>query len=365
MDSVGGLWRRLGVGLTLIAVTAALSIGIAACGGDDDDGGGGGGDGGGESAGPDRVKLAVTSFATLGDVPIVTAAVEAGEEFNVTASEDDVTRFDSHATAMQVLLSGGADVISGSFVSDLKLVEQGRDLKVFCQVQNATEENVVGTHDVDSYEQFMEDAVVTVDSPGGTADYFMNFYLFTEDAGFFVKDLPNVKILEDGDQRLSALQNGEADASVIAYNEVALLEEAIGAENVNIISNLAEDIGPTVVYIAFAAPTEWIEGNGDLAARYCAATIRQVGSVKEDFDAYYALLQDYMDPPPARKDAKELWDAAQEYTVWPEDPLITEEQFDANVEVAVAAGLLEGTVTYEDAIAVDVMEEARSLLEGN
>ena len=49
---------------------------------------------------------------------------------------------------MQVLLGGRADVVSGSFVSNLKLMEQGQDIKVFCGVQNATEENFVGTGDM-------------------------------------------------------------------------------------------------------------------------------------------------------------------------------------------------------------------------
>jgi ABC-type nitrate/sulfonate/bicarbonate transport system substrate-binding protein len=361
MNSVDRWWKRLRVPPTVIVTLAAVIVGVAGCGGNDG-GSAGGATSGGD--GSDNVKLAVTSSPTLGDVPPVTAAVEAGDEFNIQATTEDVTRFDSHATAMQVLLSGGADVISGSFVSDLKLIEQGRDLKVFCQVQNATEENVVGTYDIDSYQQFQDpDTTVTVDSPGGTADYFMNFYLYVEDAGFFVKDLPKVKILEDGDQRLAALQNGEADASIIAYNEVALLEQAIGAENVNVISTLAESIGPVVVYIAFAAESDWIDQNGDLAARFCANALKQEARVKEDFEAYYSLLQKYMEPAPSRKDAQELWDAAQKYTVWPDDPLITKERFDDNVKVAVAAGLLDGTITYEDAIDVDVMEQAKALLE--
>jgi NitT/TauT family transport system substrate-binding protein len=345
-----------------VAVIAAASLALASCG-DDDDGGGGGGSGG-DGGGSDKVRVAVTSGETLGDVPGVSAAVENGDAFDITASPDDIKRFDSHATAMQVLLSGGAEVVSGSFVSDLKLIEQGRDLKVFCGVQNATEENFVGTGDTDSIEDLKTGGpTLAIDSPGGAADFFMNFLLYAEDAGFFVKDVENKTILEDGDQRLSAMQNGEADASILAFNEIALLEEQVGADNVNVISVLAEDIGDQSIYIAFAAESKWLDENTDLAARFCATSIDHMNTISADYDAYKALIEKYIEPPPPEKDIRQLWDLNKDFTVWPDTPIIDEEQYQANLDVALASGLLEKEVPYDQAIDRKVMDEAKKLLD--
>ncbi len=356
-DGLFGVRRLLWVAVVLLATSG---LALASCGGDDDDGGSsGGGDGGSE-----RVRVAVTSGETLGDVPGVSAAIENGDAFDIQASSGDIKRFDSHATAMQVLLSGGAEVVSGSFVSNLKLMEQGREIRVFCGVQNATEENLVGTGETDSIDDLNSgEATVAIDSPGGAADFFLNFLLYAEDSGFYVEDIQNKTILEDGDQRLSAMQNGEADASILAFNEIALLEEQVGKENVNVISVLAEDIGDQAIYIAFAAEASWLDENKDLAARFCATAIDEMNTIGADYDAYKTLIEKYIEPPPPETDIKQLWDLNKDFTVWPDTPVISEEQYQANVDVALASGLLKKQIPYDQAIDRSVMDEAKKLLD--
>jgi NitT/TauT family transport system substrate-binding protein len=339
-----------------------VCVALASCGGDD--GGDDGGSGSGGDGGSQKVRVAVTSGETLGDVPGVSASVDNGAAFDINASEGDIKRFDSHATAMQVLLSGGAEVVSGSFVSDLKLIEQGRDIKVFCGIQNATEENLVGTGETDSIDDLNSgDATLAIDSPGGAADFFLNFLLYAEDSGFYVSDVENKTILEDGDQRLSAMQNGEADASILAFNEIALLEEQVGKENVNVISVLAEDIGDQAIYIAFAAESSWLTENKDLAARFCATSIDQMNKISDDYDAYKAMVEKHIEPAPPEADIRQLWDLNKDFTVWPDTPVISEEQYQANVDVALASGLLKKQIPYEQAIDRTVMDEAKKLLD--
>ncbi len=354
VDGAGPLRSRL----VLAVALGALTLGVAACGGDDSD------SESSDSASGDTVDVAVTSGATLGDVPGVEGSVETGAEFGLNQSPDNIKRFDSHATAMQVLLGGRADVVSGSFVSNLKLMEQGQDIKVFCGVQNATEENFVGTGDMTSIEDLQNpDNTLAIDSPGGAADFFLNFLLYEEDAGFFVDDVPTKTILEDGDQRLSAMQNGEADSSILAFNEIGLLEEQIGAENVNVISVLAEDIGDDAIYIAFAAQSSWLDENQDLAARFCASAIASMNLITDDYDAYIALLDKYIKPAPPEADAKQLWDLNQDFTVWPDTPVIDEDQYQANLDVAKASGLISDDITYDQAIDREVMDQAVQILE--
>ena len=207
------------------------------------------------------------------------------------------------------------------------------------------------------------DNTLAIDSPGGAADFFLNFLLYEEDAGFFVDDVPTKTILEDGDQRLSAMQNGEADASILAFNEIGLLEEQIGAENVNVISVLAEDIGDDAIYIAFAAQSSWLDENQDLAARFCASAIASMNLITDDYDAYIALLDKYIKPAPPEADAKQLWDLNQDFTVWPDTPVIDEDQYQANLDVAKASGLISDDITYDQAIDREVMDQAVQILE--
>ena len=356
--SDGGLLHGRRLRPFAVVLISMASIALASCGGDDKGSSGGGADGGSQ-----RVRVAVTSGETLGDVPGVSAAVENGDAFDIKGSADDIKRFDSHATAMQVLLSGRAEVVSGSFVSDLKLMEQGRDIKVFCGVQNATEENLVGTGKTDSIDDLQSgDATLAIDSPGGAADFFLNFLLYAKDSGFYVDDIDNKTILEDGDQRLSAMQNGEADVSILAFNEIALLEEQVGKENVNVISVLAEDIGDQAIYIAFAAESSWLTENKDLAARFCATAIDQMNKISADYGAYKAMIEKYIEPPPPDTDIRQLWDLNKDFTVWPDTPVISEEQYQANVDVALASGLLKEKIPYDQAIDRSVMDQAKKLL---
>lgn len=356
---------RLGLGLcrTLGAVGSAaiLTLAVAGCGGDDDEGGAASADGGAKTA-----KVVVSSPADSGDVVPIGGLSRFGEDFGITQTDADVERFDSHATAAQLLLSGKADVIAGSFGANLTLIEAGRELKIFCPAQSSTAEMVVGIGDVDSIDALKDENVtLAVDSPGGGADFQLNALLTVTDAGFLVADVPSKIILEDGGQRVSALQNGEAQISVVDPSELQILQEALGEDEVNVISTLAEDVGDQVVDMTFAATPEWLDENADLAARFCATVITAAEELTADFATYQELANEYIEPDPDPAGLQALFDLGQDFTVWPNDPMITEEQFDANVAIAAAAGSIESPddLVYEDVVATDVMERTNELLE--
>lgn len=341
--------------LTGLAV-CVTSLFIAACG--DDEGDSETGD-----TGTETVRVVATSAADPGDVVSISGPIEYGDDFGIEMTEDDVTRFDSHSTAAQVLLSGRADVLVGAFPSGLQLLQRGQDIKAFCPQQNATAEELIGTDDTDSIEDLQsEDVTLAIDSAGGAAHYFLSA-LLNEEADFTIEDVPNVTILEDGGQRLNAVQNGEADVSVLDFVETESLSKAIGEERINVISTLAESIGDTALFQTFFATSEWLEENADTAASLCAAVTQSAIEATEDFETFQATAEKYIDPPPAEAELRRLWELASNYTVWPTDPVISEEQFDQNVDIALESGLLDEEIAYEDAIASDVMEEAAALLE--
>ena len=340
-------------------MAAFVATALTGCGGTVDSG-----DGQGASGSDGPVRIVVNSGATPGDVVAVSAAIENGADFGLKGRTDDIKRFDSHSTATQVLLSGRGDVISGSLASTLKLIEQGQDIKVFCPIQNATEEVLVGTGDVRTVEDLKDPKNrLAVDSPGGGADFFLNFLLNVEDAGFTVKDIPSKIILEDGDQRLSAMQNGEAAASILAFQEVEFLKQARGADDVHEIKILAEALGDQSIYVAWGAQSSWLAQNKDLAARFCASALDAHRKIGQDFNSYKTIADKYIVPPVPEKDLKQLWDLNDEYTVWATDPMISEEQLKANIKVVAESGLLNGELAYEDVVDTEVMEAAAEILQ--
>ncbi len=353
-----GLCRTLG----MVGLTAVLTFVAAGCGDDEEDGGAASSNGGAKTA-----KVVVSSPADSGDVVPIGGLTRFGEEFGITQTDADVERFDAHATAAQLLLSGKADVLAGSFGANLTLIEAGQDLKIFCPAQSSTAEMIVGIGDVDSIDQLKDENVtLAVDSPGGGADFQLNALLVVSDAGFLVADVPSKVILEDGGQRVSALQNGEAQISIVDPSELLILQEALGEDKVNVISTLAEDVGDEVVDMTFAARPEWLEENAELAANFCATVITAADRLTQDFDTYQELANEYIEPDPDPAGLQALFDLGQKFTVWPDDPMITQEQFDANVAIAAAAGSIEkpDDLVYEDVIATDVMERTNEILEG-
>ena len=340
-------------------VVASAAFFVTACGGDD-----GGGNGNASEGGNETVRMVVTSAADPGDVVSINGPIEFGSEYGVDVSEDDVTRFESHATAAQVLLSGRGDVLVGAFPSGLQLQARGQDIKTFCPQQNATAEELVGTGDVDSIQDLnSEDTTLAIDSAGGAAHWFLSALLNQEDVGFTIDDLPNVTILEDGGQRLNAVQNGEADVSVLDFVETEALIKAIGEDKVNVISTFAESIGDTAIFQTFWATSEWLEQNPDTAAALCASVIQSHRASSEDFETFKAVAEEYIDPVPNEEELRRLWELGNEHTVWPTDAVISKEQFEANMDIATESGLLDEPIAYEDAIAADVMEEAQRLVD--
>lgn len=344
------------------AATLMMALLLTACGGTDASGGsGGGGDDDSQN-----VRISVTSGIDLGDVVGVDGVIDSGKQFGVEVSQSDITRFDSHATAVQVLLSGRAEVLSGSFASGLALIEKGQGFKTFCPLQNATAEQLVGLDDVDSIEALQDDGTrLAIDSSGGAANFFLETLLASQDAGFTISDLPSVRILEDGGQRFNAMQNGSSNITMLDLVEVEDLAQAIGEDRINVISTLAEDIGDSSIYLTYAATDEWLGENKEAAAQFCAAVMASNKAASEDFATYEEIVETYIEPPPAEREVKAFWDLANRFIVWPTDPVIDEDEFDLNVKVAVDSGLIESPIAYEDAMDLEVMERAREILEEN
>jgi len=334
--------------------SAVLLLGgvLAACGG------------GGGSDDDEALSVAVTSGADPGDIIAVTAPIEFGDQFDLSMKESDIQRFDSHATAAQVMLSGRTNAIAGSFAGNLALIAKKPSVRIFCPMQIATTEMVIGTGKTDSLESLKsEDTVLAIDSPGGAADSFLNALLQVKDAGFTVADIPNKKILEDGGQRVTAVQTGEATASIVDSTEFATLEKALGKGKIHVISVLARDLGESAIYQVFAAEKKWLDDNSDLAARWCAAVVTASRAAAEDYDELERIVNEYVEPNPPKAELEAMFELSEEHTIWPTEPVLTEEQYDANMKAALVSGVIKEEIPYEDAVDLDIMNKAADLLE--
>jgi D-xylose transport system substrate-binding protein len=138
------------------AITAALVLGLAACGGDGDDGGNGGGGGGGgdEAAGKVGVILPDTESSVrweTADRPLLEAAFEdAGIEYDIQNAEGDAQRM---ATIAEQMITGGVTVLA---IVNL-------DSASGAQIQQQAASQGVATIDYDRL------------TLGGSAEYYVSF----------------------------------------------------------------------------------------------------------------------------------------------------------------------------------------------
>ncbi|MCV7062986.1 hypothetical protein H7I76_26575, partial [Mycolicibacterium vaccae] len=118
----------------------------------------------------DKLRSVKVAWSTSGDayVPQSQGPWRFGEMFGLDQKRDDITELSSHATAVQLLLSNRAEVVTGSFTAFVKTIQEGHNIRLFCPIQGVLTDEVVGTGDVTTIEQVTDPNVsVAVDSPGG------------------------------------------------------------------------------------------------------------------------------------------------------------------------------------------------------
>jgi hypothetical protein len=324
----------------LAALTVMVLVGVACS--NDDSGGGGDGGGGTPSAGADLGSLKIVWTTEANSyIPQSKGPIELGPEFGLNQSPDDISEFEAHATAIQVLLSGKADVLAGGFVDFPLLQQQGQDVKVFCPVQGDVSEILVGVNGVTDLEQVKDpDTRVGVDSPGGLINFVMNSVFRAQNLGVTVDDLENVKILEDGSLRLAGLASGEIDVGSVDPFERDELEKQIGASNVNVLSITAADAD--IFGNAYGATAEWLDSHQAEAAALCASVLKANRELASDFDLFVEWANKYIEPDEDRNVLKVNWDLAREYEIWPYNlGLLTPEVVEENIQVAISSGILE------------------------
>jgi ABC-type nitrate/sulfonate/bicarbonate transport system substrate-binding protein len=343
----------------VLALVGAFTLAAVACGGDD-----GGGGGGTRGAGSVDMVTTSTGHAYVGQFH---AADLFGDVFGLP-DNNTLTEFEDEGTAMQVLVSGQADVMAGALTGLTQLIEQGQGLKAFCPVQIDSTEHLAGLTDaITSLDQITDpDIRVAVDSPGGLVNFIMNLVFHEKGMGITVNDLKNVTVLGDGSQRLAALAAGDVDVGSVDLFELPDLQKQVGAENVTVLSVTAEDAD--FIANVLIAKSEWLDQNADLAARWCATVLYSNRVLASDYDQYANAVNTYVEGGVDEEIIRTNWEFAREYSIWPYNgDVMTPEAIQTFIDVAIQSGLLDESareLTFEDVVDTRPLERAMDLLGG-
>jgi ABC-type nitrate/sulfonate/bicarbonate transport system substrate-binding protein len=359
-------------GLKIWALVGAIALILTACGDD-----------AGETDSTGTTGAVATTDAPSEEPGVVTHAAGSpadvyipqyrapelfGELFNIS-TENNYTAFEDGNLAAQVAVAGDVDIASGGFTPVVQVIEQGQPAKAFCPVQMDSTEHLVGRTDViTDLEQITEPNVrVAVESAGGFLNLLMNMVFDARGMGITTDDLTNTVIIEDGGQRLAALGAGDVDVGSLDLFEQAELKETLGEDAVTVLSVVAEDAD--FIANVMWAPTEWLEENQDLAARYCAAVIYSNRQLTSDYDQYLAALEEFGTSEIDEETVRTNREFIRQHEVFPLNAtVISEENIRKLIDLSVATGIFEESsadLQYEDVVDTAVIDLTQQYLGGD
>lgn len=320
-------WRRATC-LSIVSFVGALTL--AGCG-----------VGSAEQAEPngDSLRIVLGSKPQPSQIPLVYGVARYGGDFGLTLSvEQNVMHVDHHVNAVQTLLDDKAQVLATSFSAILDARENGEDIKVFCPYVSTDDFVLAGANGVNNAGQLFEPSTrVGIDSPGGSGAIVLNALLSGAGEPRDVHEIPNQRILESSTARLDAWIAGEVDATVVHETQYegakALVNRPV------LIATLYEDV-PGFVKVAQAAPAGWLAENRELAARYCATTLRAMKTLKSDFALFRSAVDEYVDAPPSEESLRELFGLIQRYPFWTDDGGLSDEAVQFMIDIATESGVL-------------------------
>lgn len=343
------------------AMAATVSVALlAACGGGSSDAPSSTAKGG--AAAPATIRVALTSPTQPNWVATKYGVLTYGKDFGLNMTPEDFTTFESHSIATQTVLSGKADVVAGSFVSDLLLIDKGQKFKAFCPYISQDDFVIAGANGVKTIGQLFDKGTrVAMDSPGGAGSVIFDAMIQAAGESRSTGDMPNPQILESSGLRESAYAAGKVDATVI--HEAQYKEAAPQVKQPVVIATLYKEV-PNYLKEVQAAPTAWLDKNTETAASYCAAVLKGMRVLKGDFSLFQQASQKYSETEKLDEATlKTIHGLIAEYGFWPsEDGGLDKKTVDFMSQVAVKSGLIKKAPAYEDVVDRRVLDRALEIL---
>ena len=143
-----------------------------------------------------------------------------GKEFGLNVPESNYQVFQSHAVAIQTVLSGDADVVAGSVFGSIAAAAQGVPLRLFSTARNRDDNVLAASSAVSSLDALASssDFRVTADSKGGTG-YAELQAMINRTKSTTVGTIEGFTVLESSGQRQAALAAGQVDAAIMHIDQ--------------------------------------------------------------------------------------------------------------------------------------------------
>jgi NitT/TauT family transport system substrate-binding protein len=118
---------------------------------------------------------------------------------------------------------------------------------------------------------------------------------------------------------------------------------------------------PGFIKVAQAARADWLDENRDLAARYCATTLRAMKTLKSDFTLFQAAVSEYVDEPPSEESLRELFALIQRYPFWTDDGGLGDDSVKFMIDIATESGVLTEPMNAADIVDRQTLRRAVEL----
>ncbi|SRX79701.1 ABC transporter substrate-binding protein [Mycolicibacterium parafortuitum] len=308
----------------------------------------------------ESLRIVLGSQPHASQLPLVYGVDRNGHDFGLALSaEQNITKFDTHTDAVQTLLDDNAQVLATSTSAILDTREHGHDVKMFCPYVSMDDFVLAGANGVNSAGQLFEPSTrVGIDSPGGAGAIVLNALLSGVGEHRDVHEIPNPQIIESSRGRTAAWASGQLDATVIHDTQY---DSAHATVDRPVLIATLYDNAPGFIKVAQAARADWLVQNRELAARYCATTLRAMKTLKSDFTLFRAAVDEYIAEPPSEKSLRELFDLIQRYPFWTEDGGLSEDSVRFMIDIANESGVLTQPMNAADVVDRETLRRAVEL----
>ncbi|WP_319435865.1 hypothetical protein [Mycobacterium sp. RTGN5] len=308
----------------------------------------------------ESLRIVLGSNPQASQIPLLYGVGNYGRDFGLAMSvEQNITKFDSHTDAVQTLLNGKAQVMATSFSAILDAREAGENVKMFCPYVSMDDFVLAGAHGVNNAGQLFDPSTrVGIDSPGGAGAIVLNALLSGIGEPRDVDALPNQQIIESSSARTEAWAEGKLDATVIHDTQYDSAQARV--DRPVEIATLYEN-APGFIKVAQAARADWLAQNRELAARYCATTLRAMKALKGDFALFRSAVNEYTDAPPSEESLRELFALIQQYPFWTENGGLSDDSVKFMIDIATESGVLTQPMNAADVVDRETLNRAVEL----
>jgi NitT/TauT family transport system substrate-binding protein len=255
---------------TVIAVAVAVAVASASCGGR-------------QNAGT-HVRLAVGGQTQMVYLP-TTLAMELGF-YREEGLDVELQDFQGGAKALQALVGGSADVVSGFYDHTIQMAAQGRELVAFVTMLRypglvlATSPQAAGT--VTGIAD-MRGRIAGVTTAGSSSHMFLT-YLLTRDR--VPVDSVSVTAIGSAATAIAAVEHGKVDAGWMADPAFTIVQKRNPA--IRVLADLRDEAGTKAAFNTATYPGavlyasgDWLRANRDTATRLARAIVKTLEWMEE------------------------------------------------------------------------------------